>query len=68
MVSKQLWGEQRVTVQMAGGAFRSLPIDWTDLAPPEPYSTVGKGRSRFRVEDLLELAKWIHEPEARDVK
>lgn len=56
VISKQLWGERRVTVQLEDGSLRSLPIGWTDLAPPEPYLEVGKGRSRFRVEDLLELA------------
>ena len=70
-MSKPLWGEQRVTLQMVDGSFRSLPIGWTDLAPPEPYLTIGQGRSRFRVEDLVELAEWLRERadvERRDVK
>jgi len=56
---------------MVDGSFRSLPIGWTDLAPPEPYLTIGQGRSRFRVEDLVELAEWLRERadvERRDVK
>ncbi|MFQ5796808.1 MAG: DUF5372 family protein, partial [Candidatus Bipolaricaulia bacterium] len=61
VVSKQLWGEWRVTVRLEDGSFRSLPISWTDQAPPEPYVTVGGGRSRFRVEDLLQLAEWLSE-------
>ncbi len=70
VVSKQLWGEPRVTVEMDGG-FRSLPLSWTDLAPPHPYLTLGRGRSRFRVEDLLELSQLLRGTsclEAGDVK
>ncbi len=61
VVSKLLWGEQRVTVQMGDGRFCSLPIGWTELAPPEPYLTMGQGRSRFRVEDLLQLAERLQD-------
>ncbi|MDA2927549.1 Y4bD/Y4pK family protein, partial [Acidobacteria bacterium AH-259-G07] len=74
VVTKQLWGEQRVTVQFPDGSFHSLPTSWTDLAPPDPYWRVGRGRSRFRVEDLLQLAKRLRgrsgQPcwEERDVK
>ena len=71
VVSKPLWGERRVTVQMDDGRFCSLPIGWTELASPEPYLTIGEGRSRFRVEDLLELAEQLKDrtdPEEKHVK
>lgn len=71
VVRKQLWGEQRVTVQMGDGTFRSLPIGWTELAAVEPYLTIGQGRSKFRVEDLLKLVEEMKQRdnvETEDVK
>jgi hypothetical protein len=59
VVSKMLWGEDRVTIQMADGSPLSVPVTWTDAIPADAYTTVGRGRSRFRVEDLLVLAKLI---------
>ena len=29
---------------------------WTDFVPADPYLSVGRGRSHFRIEDLLVLA------------
>ena len=37
----------------------SVPVSWTDHLPPDPYVSVGGGRSRFRVEDLLVLAQLV---------
>jgi hypothetical protein len=31
-------------------------VNWTDFVPADPYRSVGGGRARFRVEDLLTLA------------
>ena len=56
MVSKQLWGEDRITFEHPGGGLRSVPVNWTDCVPADPYLSVGRGRSRFRVEDLRALA------------
>jgi len=56
-----LWGEDRITIQMADGSPRSVPVSWTDAIPADAYTTVGGGRSRFRVEDLLALAELITE-------
>jgi len=44
-------------MEFPGGIYRSVPVSWTDAAPIDPYIGVGGGRSRFRVEDLLELAR-----------
>lgn len=54
-----LWGEDRVTIQLADGSPLSVPISWTDAAPADAYLVVGGGRSRFRVEDLLSLAELV---------
>lgn len=59
MVAKQLWGEDRVTLQLADGTLQSVPVGWTDRVPPDPYLSLGKGRSLFRVEDLLALAELV---------
>ena len=59
MVSKPLWGEERVTFEHADGSLRSVPVGWTDLEPPDPHLSLGAGRSRFRVLDLLGLAALV---------
>lgn len=59
MVSKRTWGEERVTFVNRQGEARSVPVNWTDVALPEPYAIVGRGRVRVRVEDLLLLADLI---------
>jgi len=59
VVSKQIWGEDRVTLQFADGSLQSVPIGWTDIAPVDRYMSVGKGRSRFRIEDLLRLGELL---------
>jgi hypothetical protein len=56
VVSKKLWGEDRVTIQLADGSPFSVPVSWTDVVPADAYTSVGGGRSRFRVEDLMALA------------
>ncbi len=61
VVTKQLWGEDRVTVERRDGSVWSIPIGWTDLAPPDPVVTVGRGRAPFRLEDLLQLVELVTE-------
>ena len=55
------WQEQRAWGLRPDGAAVALPLTWTNLVPPDPYLVVGRGRSRFRVEDLLELAELLQE-------
>jgi len=59
VVRKWLWGEERVTVELPDGTYRSIPVAWTDSVPTDPYISVGGGRSLFRVEDLMELVRMI---------
>jgi len=59
VTSAQLWGEDRVTLQHPDGTVQSVPVGWTDLLPADPYLSVGQGRSRFRVEDLLALGELV---------
>jgi len=59
VVRKQLWGEERVTVEIGEGTYRSLPVEWTDISAADPYISVAGGRSLFRVKDLLELERLL---------
>jgi hypothetical protein len=59
VVCKSLWGERRVTVELPGGTYRSIPVGWTDVVAEDPYISVGGGRSLFRLEDLIELAQMV---------
>ena len=59
VVSKKLWGDDRVTIQLADGSPFSVPVSWTDVIPADAYVSVGGGRSQFRVEDLMALADLV---------
>ena len=43
----------------ASKQLKSLLVNWTDLAPIDPYIAQSNGRSTFRMSDLLELEKLI---------
>ena len=43
------------------GRKSSVPFDWTDIGPKDPFVTVSAGRTLFRVEDLLGLVRLIEE-------
>jgi Family of unknown function (DUF5372) len=53
------WGEDRVYFHGAGGHLTSVPASWTSLPSTDPFIAVAAGRSLFRIEDLLELAKLL---------
>jgi len=42
-----------------GGHLVSIPVAWTDVIPLDPVVAVSAGRSPFRLEDLLELARLL---------
>jgi hypothetical protein len=48
-----------VTLELPDGSLCSVPVGWTDFLPPDSYLSIGGGRSRFRVEDLLIVADLI---------
>jgi hypothetical protein len=50
------WDADRVYVYDERGELVSLPVEWTDVAPEDPFVVIAAGRCAFRVEDLLELA------------
>jgi hypothetical protein len=58
---RQTWGEYRVFYYDAAGALAALPTTWTDVAEPDPFVAIAKGRACCRVADLLRLATFIGE-------
>jgi len=52
-------GHDRVFYRDPQGHRASMPVGWTSLAPPDPYVAVAAGRSRFRLQDLIDLAALI---------
>ena len=61
IVCRAQWGEERVFYRDRHGHRASLPACWTSLAPADPYVAVAAGRSRFRLQDLLELVALLEE-------
>ena len=53
------WGEDRVYYQNEAGELVSIPLEWTDLAPKDPFVHFGEGRAAFRVSDLLEIVRLL---------
>jgi hypothetical protein len=43
------------------GELVSVPAAWTSVSAPDPVVVVAAGRSAFRVEDLVDLARFIEE-------
>ena len=43
----------------SGGELGSLPANWTDVVPDDPFVVVSAGRSRLRVADLPKLAQLV---------
>ena len=54
-------GERRVFFYNHKGRKSSVPLDWTDIEPKDPFVAVSAGRTLFRVEDLLGLVRLIRE-------
>jgi len=50
------WSENRVYFHDRQGKLISLPAEWTDILPPDPFVVISAGRAAFRTSDLLELA------------
>ena len=59
VVHRHNWGEDRVYCREPDGHLASLPARWTSVVPEDLFVTVAAGRSRFRVEDLVDLAVLI---------
>ena len=53
------WGDDRVCYHDELGSEASIPVGFTDLRAPDPFVVMAVGRCRFRVEDLIELTKFV---------
>ena len=53
---RRAWSEHRVYYCDERGRMKSLPARWTDVVSEDPFVATSAGRSRFRVDDLLDLA------------
>ena len=53
------WRADRVYVRDDAGVLASLPAEWTDAVPEDPFVAVASGRASFHVEGLLALAELV---------
>ncbi len=58
---RQTWGDHRVFLLDEQGRQHSLPVGWTDVAPPDIFVEMAAGRSALRVGDLIELAVLVEQ-------
>jgi len=49
-------GDGSVDGRSGAGDRIRLPLSWTDAGAEDPFLAIAKGRSHFRVDDLLRLA------------
>ncbi len=59
LARKEYGGEHRVSFLDKKGRQCEIPLNWTDLAPEDAFTTLSAGKSWFRAADLLELARLI---------
>jgi Family of unknown function (DUF5372) len=60
LVTRKLtWGEDRVFYYDLDGKLKSLMANVTDVAAVDAFDRVSAGRSAFRVDDLLDLCRFI---------
>ena len=52
---KEYWGKKYVIFSLNGRNGKSIPIEWTNLAPQDLFIKISKGQSLFKASDLLEL-------------
>jgi hypothetical protein len=53
------WGEELLYYRNQEGKLIPVPARWTDRVAPDPVVAISAGRSPFRLEDLLELARLV---------
>ena len=55
------WGEDRVYFHDGDGRLCSVPAQWTDARPPDPFVALAAGRALFRPDDLLAAVALIRD-------
>jgi len=59
---RRQWGVEIVVYREAAEQPRRfIPVAWTDLVEPDPWSGASEGRSPFRWPDLLRLVELVRE-------
>jgi hypothetical protein len=53
------WRADRVYVRGGAGELVSLPAEWTDAVPEDPFVVVACGRAPFHLEGLVALAELV---------
>jgi Family of unknown function (DUF5372) len=53
------WQLDRVYVVDGEGELVSLPAEWTDAVPVDPFVVVSGGRAPFHIEGLLALSELV---------
>ncbi len=53
------WRADRVYVRDDAGGLVSLPAEWTDVVPEDPFVVVAGGRAPFHLQGLLALAELV---------
>jgi len=61
VVYQHCWGDDQVYFYHDRGCLIGLPVQWTSLAPPDPFVILSAERSAFRPADLLALTRLIEE-------
>ena len=56
------WGEERVFfADPQTHQVRSLPVAWTNLAPPDPFLVVARGKAVLRWSDLHQFVQFLND-------
>ena len=53
------WRADRVYVRDGAGELVSLPAEWTDAVPDDPFVVVAGGRAAFHLEGLVALSELV---------
>ena len=53
------WRADRVYVHDGSDELVSLPVEWTDLAPDDPFVLVAGGRAPFHLDGLVALSELV---------
>jgi Family of unknown function (DUF5372) len=53
------WRADRVYVRAGEGELVSLPAEWTDAVPADPFVVVAGGRAPFHLDGLVVLAELV---------
>jgi hypothetical protein len=60
------WGTDRVFYYNSKKQLKSLPTAWTDAITPDPVVVLSAGQAAFRIQDLLELSRFIEALQAKE--